>query len=87
MLKFLQEDEIYINAAKIIEIFGWNDCQRTSKIFFQIVKFPWEKIRLGKKFNFDLIAYFIQILDSESMCSSSVRFVPYRLNMYKKALI
>ena len=50
-------------------------------------KIPLGKIRLGKKFNFDLIAYFIQILDSESMCSSSVRFVPYRLNMFKKALI
>ena len=45
MLKFLQEDEIYINAAKIIEIFGWHDCQTTSNFYYQIVKFP----SLGKK--------------------------------------
>ena len=45
MLKFLQEDEIYINAAKIIEIFVLHDCQTTSTIFYQIVKFP----SLGKK--------------------------------------
>ena len=45
MLKFLQEDEIYINAAKIIEIFVGHDCQTTSKKIYQIVKFP----SLGKK--------------------------------------
>ena len=46
MLKFfLQEDEIYINAAKIIEISGWHDCQRISNFYYQIVKFS----SLGKK--------------------------------------
>ena len=60
MLKFLQEDEIYINAAKIIEIFGWHDCQRTSK------KLPNSKIPcLGKKIQ--LLIWQFQNLNFEPM--------------------
>ena len=75
MLKFLQEDEIYINAAKIIEIFVGHDCQTTSKKIYQIVKFPsWVK-----KFNLDLAGSKFQLWTNVKDEESSSRSGLYNL--------
>ena len=75
MLKFLQEDEIYINAVKIIESVGWYDCQTTLCKFYQIVNF----LMLGKKLNFDLTALKFKLWTNVNNEESSSRSGLYNL--------
>ena len=75
MLKFLQEDEIYINAVKIIESVGWYDCQTTLCKFYQIVNF----LMLGKKLNIDLTALKFKLWTNVNNEESSSRSGLYNL--------